>query len=178
MGSITVLLTSCLTGLDQSVLQIKTKIVSCHTADSKPDKQEVNSTVILPHAQYLYTQCSHTEKRYAKRHYTQRHTNFSAAVVSTFPERTKHNIMALPDDDSSPLFLLHSRSFSSRTRLASNSSGSVNCLRPPLCFGPPRPQDYKKILRKLKLFTIFCTIYQGNSQIHRCNKISWNMDHG
>ncbi len=47
-GSITVPLTSCLTGLDQSVLQIKTKIVSCHTADSKPVKQEVNGTVILP----------------------------------------------------------------------------------------------------------------------------------
>ncbi len=31
-GSITVLLTSCLTGLDKSALQIKTKIVSCHTA--------------------------------------------------------------------------------------------------------------------------------------------------
>jgi hypothetical protein len=29
-------------------LQIKTKIVSCHTADSKPVKQEVNCTVILP----------------------------------------------------------------------------------------------------------------------------------
>jgi hypothetical protein len=29
-------------------LQIKTKIVSCHTADSKPVKQEINSTVILP----------------------------------------------------------------------------------------------------------------------------------
>jgi hypothetical protein len=37
-----------LTGLDWSVLQIKTKIVSCHTADSKPVKQEVNGTVILP----------------------------------------------------------------------------------------------------------------------------------
>ncbi len=47
-GSITVLLTSCLTGLDKSVLQIKTKIVNCHTADSKPVKQEVNGTVILP----------------------------------------------------------------------------------------------------------------------------------
>ncbi len=47
-GSITVPLTSCLTGLDQSVLQIKTKIVSCHAADSKPVKQEVNSTMILP----------------------------------------------------------------------------------------------------------------------------------
>jgi hypothetical protein len=47
-GSITVPLTSCLTGLELSVLQIKTKIVSCHTADSKPVKQEVNGTVILP----------------------------------------------------------------------------------------------------------------------------------
>jgi hypothetical protein len=47
-GSITVRLTSCLTGLDQSVLQIKTKIVICHTAYLKPVKQEVNGTVILP----------------------------------------------------------------------------------------------------------------------------------
>jgi hypothetical protein len=29
-------------------LQIKTKIVSCHTTDSKLVKQEVNGTVILP----------------------------------------------------------------------------------------------------------------------------------
>jgi hypothetical protein len=29
-------------------LQIKTQIVSCHTAYSKPVKQEVNGTVILP----------------------------------------------------------------------------------------------------------------------------------
>jgi hypothetical protein len=47
-GNITVLLTSCLTGLDYSVLQVKTKIVSCRAADSKPVKQEVNGTVILP----------------------------------------------------------------------------------------------------------------------------------
>jgi hypothetical protein len=47
-GSITVRLTSCLTGLDYSVLQMKTKIVSCHTADSKTVKQEVNGTMILP----------------------------------------------------------------------------------------------------------------------------------
>jgi hypothetical protein len=47
-GSISVLLTSCLTGLDQSVLQIKTEIVSCYAADSKPVKQEVNGTMILP----------------------------------------------------------------------------------------------------------------------------------
>jgi hypothetical protein len=47
-GSITVPLTPCLTGLDWSVLQIKAKIVSCQTADSKPVKQEVNGTLILP----------------------------------------------------------------------------------------------------------------------------------
>jgi hypothetical protein len=46
--SITVPLTSSLTGLDQSVLLIKSKTVSCHTADSKPVKEEVNGTVILP----------------------------------------------------------------------------------------------------------------------------------
>jgi len=47
--SISVQLTSCLTGLDYSVWKIKTKIFSCHTADSKPVKQEVNGTMILPH---------------------------------------------------------------------------------------------------------------------------------
>jgi hypothetical protein len=46
--SITVPLTSSLTGLDKSVLQIKTKLVGCHTADSKSVKQVVNGTVILP----------------------------------------------------------------------------------------------------------------------------------
>jgi hypothetical protein len=46
-GSITVPLTSCLAGFDVSVLQIKTKIVSCHTADSKPVKQVVNGILIL-----------------------------------------------------------------------------------------------------------------------------------
>jgi hypothetical protein len=39
-GSIIVPLTSCLTGLDWSVLQIKTKIVSSHTADSKLVRQD------------------------------------------------------------------------------------------------------------------------------------------
>jgi hypothetical protein len=47
-GSITVPLTPCLTVLDKSALQIKTNIVSCHTAGSKPVKQEVNGTVKLP----------------------------------------------------------------------------------------------------------------------------------
>jgi hypothetical protein len=51
-GSITVPLTSSLTGLDLSVLQIKTKIVSCDSADSKLVKQEVNGTVILPPLKY------------------------------------------------------------------------------------------------------------------------------
>jgi hypothetical protein len=34
--------------LDYPVLQIKTILVSSHTAASKPVKQEVNGTVILP----------------------------------------------------------------------------------------------------------------------------------
>jgi hypothetical protein len=39
-GIITVPLTSCLTGLDQSVLKIKTKIVSCHTDEYKDTVQQ------------------------------------------------------------------------------------------------------------------------------------------
>ncbi len=45
-GEASVPMTSCLTGFDKSILQIKTKIVSTHTADSKPVKHEVNDTVI------------------------------------------------------------------------------------------------------------------------------------
>ncbi len=41
-------MTSCLSDLQYSVLEIKTKIVRSYTADSKPVKQEVNSTVIHP----------------------------------------------------------------------------------------------------------------------------------
>ncbi len=52
-GSITVPLTSCLAGLDKSVLQIKTTIATCHSADSKPVKQEVNGKVILPPLVFL-----------------------------------------------------------------------------------------------------------------------------
>jgi hypothetical protein len=47
VGSITVPLTSCLTGL-VCFANKKQKIVNCHTADSKPVKQEVNATVIHP----------------------------------------------------------------------------------------------------------------------------------
>ncbi len=58
-GSIIVPLTSCLTRLDQSVLQIETKIVSRHTANSKPVKQEVNGTVILPPSSIPWLCCIH-----------------------------------------------------------------------------------------------------------------------
>jgi hypothetical protein len=47
-GSITVPLTSCLSGLEWSVLQIKTKLVSSNAADSKPVKQEVIGILIVP----------------------------------------------------------------------------------------------------------------------------------
>ncbi len=62
-GSIIVPLTSCLTGLDQPVLQIKTKIVSCNIANSKPVKQEVNGILIrpplvFPGQTYMQTSCA------------------------------------------------------------------------------------------------------------------------
>ncbi len=66
-GSITVPLTSCLTGLDESVLQIITNIVSCHTTDSKPVKQEVNGTVIVPSLVFpACSLCSTTSKETEK----------------------------------------------------------------------------------------------------------------
>ncbi len=45
-------------------MQVKTKIVSCHTADSEPVNQEVNGTVILP--PLVVTICHYAECRYAK----------------------------------------------------------------------------------------------------------------
>jgi hypothetical protein len=47
-GSITVPLTSLFDWLGFVSFANKNKIFSCHTADSKPVKQEVNGTVILP----------------------------------------------------------------------------------------------------------------------------------
>ncbi len=47
-GSVTVLLTSCLTGLESAVWQLTIFDFICKTDLSKPDKQEVNSIVILP----------------------------------------------------------------------------------------------------------------------------------
>jgi hypothetical protein len=46
-----------LTGLDKYVLQITTKFVSCHTADSKAVKQEANGTVILPPLVFPASMC-------------------------------------------------------------------------------------------------------------------------
>jgi len=47
-GSITVLLTSCLTGLESAVWQLIIFVFICKTDWFKPVKQEGNSTVILP----------------------------------------------------------------------------------------------------------------------------------
>jgi hypothetical protein len=47
-GSITILLTSCLTGLELAVLQLTIFVFICKTDQSKPVKQEVNGTMILP----------------------------------------------------------------------------------------------------------------------------------
>jgi hypothetical protein len=45
--SITLLLTSCLTGLESAVWQLTIFVIICKTDKSKPVKQEVNGTVIL-----------------------------------------------------------------------------------------------------------------------------------
>ncbi len=47
-GRITVLLTPCLTGLESAVWQLTIIVFICKTDYSKPVKQEVNGTVILP----------------------------------------------------------------------------------------------------------------------------------
>jgi hypothetical protein len=47
-GSITVPLTSCLTGLESAVWQLTISVFICKTDLSKPVKQEVYGTVILP----------------------------------------------------------------------------------------------------------------------------------
>ncbi len=47
-GSITLLLTSCLTGLESAVWQLTIFAIICKTDESRPVKQEVNGTVILP----------------------------------------------------------------------------------------------------------------------------------
>jgi hypothetical protein len=47
-GSITVPITSSLTGLEPAVSQLTIFVFICKTDKSKPVKQEVNGTVILP----------------------------------------------------------------------------------------------------------------------------------
>jgi hypothetical protein len=62
-------------------LQIKTKIVSCHTADSKPVKQEVNGTVILP--PLVFPGCAHMMAPHALQN--QNHNkNIASPPRSTF----------------------------------------------------------------------------------------------
>jgi hypothetical protein len=48
MGSTTVPLTSCLTGLESAARLLKIFVFIGKTYESKPVKQEVNSTVLLP----------------------------------------------------------------------------------------------------------------------------------
>jgi hypothetical protein len=47
-GSITVPLTSCLTGLESALWQLTIFVFICKTDLSEPVQQEVNGTVILP----------------------------------------------------------------------------------------------------------------------------------
>jgi len=47
-GSVSVPLTYCLTGLESAAWQLTIFVFICKTDQSKPVKQEVNSTVILP----------------------------------------------------------------------------------------------------------------------------------
>jgi hypothetical protein len=46
------------------VLQIKTNIVSCHTTDAKPVKQEVNGTDILHPLVFPGTRKAFTDKHF------------------------------------------------------------------------------------------------------------------
>ncbi len=65
-GSITVPLTSCLTGLKSAVWQLTTFVLIWKAGKSKPVKQEGNGTVILPplvfpekgHARYHWPPCT------------------------------------------------------------------------------------------------------------------------
>ncbi len=52
-----------MTGLDSSALQIKTKLVSCCSADSNPVKQEVNGTIILPPLVFPVLTCEHETRQ-------------------------------------------------------------------------------------------------------------------
>ncbi len=52
-GSITVPLTSCWTGLESAVWQLTIFVFICKTDQSKPVKQEVNGTVMLPPLVFL-----------------------------------------------------------------------------------------------------------------------------
>jgi hypothetical protein len=63
-------------------LQIKTKIVSSNTADSKPVKQDVNGTVILPPLGPLVPQSSAKDQFYFTVYHTTLNSNCEAHTAS------------------------------------------------------------------------------------------------
>jgi hypothetical protein len=64
-GSITVQLTSCLTGLESAISQLTIFVFICKTDKSKPVKHEVNGTVTLPPLVFpaLSIRLLHTDKK-------------------------------------------------------------------------------------------------------------------
>jgi len=86
-GSIIILLTSCLTGLELAVWPVAIFVFICKTDLSKPVKQEVNSAVILPSLVFPCW-CFRSRRRQCKRCLT---------TLGTFAEMkdtssTRHNV--------------------------------------------------------------------------------------
>jgi len=59
-GSITALLTSCLTGLESDVWKLTSFFLSAKQTNPKPVKQEVNGTVIIPPFSIPYNDTHHS----------------------------------------------------------------------------------------------------------------------
>jgi hypothetical protein len=74
-------------------LQIKTKIISCHTADLKPVKQEVNSTVILSPFVFSaqYSDTLYKTKECDTQHNYTRHNNKNGAHSIYDTQHNKKN---------------------------------------------------------------------------------------
>ncbi len=78
-GSITVPLTSCLTGLESAVWQLTTFVFICKTDESKPVKQEVSRTVIRPplvfpgqtHIACVHESLGHSHMRFGSSDFTE-----------------------------------------------------------------------------------------------------------
>ena len=76
-------------------LKIKTKIVCCHTADSKPVKQEVNGTVIFPPLVFpgcRIVSCHVYEQNVIKMslHVQFTRCNFAMRLMHTYGLKTQH----------------------------------------------------------------------------------------